>query len=157
MIATRQSLIGLASAFAAALTLATAEARPVKTGTLECQVAPGIGYVFVSRKEVSCRFSPQRGRPEYYRGVVSKLGIDIGVTRGGVIIWGVYEPTYHPGSLGGRYVGASAEATVVGGLGANLLVGGSDGAVALQPLSVQGQMGLNVAAGIGEVLLERVR
>ena len=89
--------------------------------------------------------------------MISKIGIDIGVTNGGVIIWGVYEPSHHPNVLGGRYVGASAEATIVGGLGANLLVGGSDGSVALQPLSVQGQMGLNIAAGVGELLLERVR
>lgn len=149
--------VGLASLAAGVGTFGQAQARPVKTGALECRVAPGIGFIFVSRKEVSCRFTSRRGRVEYYRGEISKLGIDIGVTGGGILVWGVYEPTHHPGSLGGHYAGASAEATVFAGLGANLLIGGSRDSVALQPLSVQGQMGLNISAGIGELVLYRVR
>ena len=55
--------------------------------------------------------------------------------------------------LTGTYTGASAEVSVAAGLGANVLVGGSNRTVALQPLSVQGQVGLDIAAGIGQLEL----
>src|ERR1700686_364912 len=90
-----------------------------------------------------------RSRIEYYTGTISKLGVDIGVTTGGVMVWLVFSPTNRPiGGLSGNYVGGSAEASVIAGLGANALVGGSNRSVALQPLSVQGQVGLNIAAGV---------
>jgi hypothetical protein len=40
---------------------------------------------------------------------------------------------------------------LLAGLGANVLVGGSSQTVALQPLSVQGQIGLDIAAGVGSL------
>ena len=57
------------------------------------------------------------------------------------------------GSLGGIYDGISAEATVGAGVGANVLVGGTAGSVHLQTVSVQGQLGLNVAAAGTSVTL----
>ncbi len=64
------------------------------------------------------------------------------------MVWAVYAPTNREvAALRGDYVGASGEATIGAGLGANVLVGGSNRTVALQPVSIQGQTGLNVAAG----------
>ena len=95
---------------------------------------------------------------EIKRGTLTKVGVDIGVTTGGVMVWGVYAPTSRPaGALAGSYGGATAEATVVAGLGANVLVGGSNRTIALQPLSLQGQAGLNVAAGVAGIELRWVR
>jgi hypothetical protein len=95
---------------------------------------------------------------EYYTGSISKLGIDIGVTAGGVMVWLVFAPTNRPtGALAGSYAGAAAEATIVAGIGANALLGGSNRTVALQPLSLQGQAGLNVAAGVAGLELRFVR
>ena len=98
------------------------------------------------------------GPIEYYTGTISKLGVDIGVTGGGIMVWLVFAPTNRPvGGLSGNYVGGSAEASVVAGLGANALVGGSNRSVALQPLSVSGQVGLNIAAGVAGLDLRYVR
>ena len=95
------------------------------------------------------------GHREHYTGSISKFGVDIGYTEGGVLVWGVFAPTsdMRKGALEGDYAGASAQATVGVGVGANVLVGGLDKSIALQPLSVEGSKGLNVAAGIGSIWL----
>jgi hypothetical protein len=131
----------------------------VQTGILTCDVSGGIGLIIGSQKSVNCIFAPsQPGRAEVYQGTISKLGVDIGVTTGGQMIWAVFSPTSAPyGGLAGNYVGAAAEATVAAGLGADVLVGGSNRSVALQPLSISGQTGLNVAAGVAELRLQPVR
>jgi hypothetical protein len=125
-------------------------AASVKIGVLTCRVAPGVGLVIASSKALACEFSPTGYRVEHYNGRISKLGVDIGFTTGGVIVWGVFAPHggYSHGALAGHYGGATAEATVAVGLGANALVGGSGRSIALQPFSVTGQTGLGVAAGI---------
>jgi hypothetical protein len=132
----------------------------VKVGTLTCEMSGGIGLIVASRKELSCRFSPsERGwRREAYVGSVTRLGVDVGATAGGRLIWAVYAPT-NAGryALAGGYGGASAEATVGAGVGANALVGGSNRTVTLQPLSVQGQAGLSVAAGVAGLELRPAR
>jgi Protein of unknown function (DUF992) len=133
------------------------DANGVKTGTLVCNVSGGIGYIIGSRKAVHCTFTSARGRHERYLGHITKLGLDIGATTGGQIIWGVFEPTDHHASLGGEYGGVTAQATFGAGLGANVLIGGSNNAVALQPFSVEGQTGLNLAAGVGALTLHRER
>ena len=134
-----------------------ADAAPhgVKVGTLTCNVASGWGFVFGSSKDLHCTFRGNRSHGEHYTGTVSKFGVDIGYTEGGVLVWGVVAPSSdtRPGALDGDYVGASASATVGVGLGANVLVGGFDKSFALQPLSVSGNQGLNVAAGVGAISL----
>jgi hypothetical protein len=104
-------------------------------------------------------FTPsQLGPREVYVGGISKFGLDIGATAGGEMVWAVYAPTTRRfGALAGNYSGATAEATVGAGLGTNVLVGGSNRTVALQPVSVQGQAGLNVAAGVAELTLRPAR
>ena len=74
------------------------------------------------------------------------------------MVWAVYAATSGgPAALAGTYAGASAEASVGAGLGANVLVGGSNRTIALQPLSVQGQTGVNLAVGVTGLTLNAVR
>ena len=124
-------------------------------GVLSCTVEGGIGLILGSSKDMKCTFDPADGsEPHHYSGSVGKLGLDIGVTNESYISWQVIASgKLEPGSLEGSYVGASAQATAGVGLGANVLVGGSDKSITLQPLSVQGQTGLNIAAGIGTMKL----
>jgi hypothetical protein len=154
-----QMLLGAAAVGALALS-APAQAAPhgVKVGTLTCHVASGWGFVFGSSKDLHCNFRPNGHKGEHYAGSISKFGVDIGYTDGGELIWGVFAPTsdMRPGALEGDYAGATASATVGVGLGANVLVGGLDKSIALQPISVEGNSGLNVAAGIGSISLKFV-
>lgn len=152
-------LMGAAALGAFALVApAQAAEHGVKVGTLTCHVASGWGFVFGSSKDLRCNFHPNGHRGEHYAGSISKFGVDIGYTDGGELIWGVFAPTsdVRPGALEGDYAGATASATVGVGVGANVLVGGLDKSIALQPLSVEGNSGLNVAAGIGSITLKYV-
>ena len=132
---------------------AQAQAR-VEVGVLTCTVRGGTGFIVGSTKDLSCRFN-RPGRDEFYHGTISKFGIDIGTTKQSSIAWAVLAPTAQlpPGSLSGNYGGVSAEATVGVGIGANALIGGSSKNIILQPLSVQAQQGLNIAAGIAALSL----
>ncbi|NLS06659.1 DUF992 domain-containing protein [Rhizobium sp. P32RR-XVIII] len=122
----------------------------VKIGLLTCDVGGGVGYVLGSAKEADCVFTSSIDNEfsDHYSGDIRKLGVDLGFTTRSRLIWAVFAPTagYHHGSLAGLYVGAAAEATIGAGVGANVLVGGTTGSIHLQPLSVTGQFGLNVAA-----------
>jgi hypothetical protein len=138
---------------------AVAQRGGTKVGTLTCDISAGIGVIIASKKDVTCMFTPsQPGPREVYVGAITKFGLDLGATTGGEMIWAVYAPTSKNfAALAGHYVGASAEATVGGGLGANVLLGGSNRTVTLQPVSVQGQTGLNVAAGVTGLTLQPAR
>ncbi len=147
-------------AAASALMAGTAAAQGrVQAGQLTCDISGGIGLIFGSQRTLNCSFAPSVPGPvEFYAGTLTKLGVDIGVTAGGVMVWVVYAPTSRPaGALSGSYGGATAEATVVAGVGANVLVGGSNRTVELQPVALQGQTGLNVAAGVAGIDLRWVR
>jgi hypothetical protein len=138
---------------------ASAQSR-VKIGTLDCSISGGVGMIIASQKAVSCRFSPSdRGRRrEAYVGTITRVGVDLGVTSGARLVWAVYAPTSQPRwALAGSYGGAGAEATVGAGVGANALLGGSNRTVVLQPLSFQGQSGVNVAAGVAGLELHPAR
>jgi hypothetical protein len=151
--------VAAASVLAAETAVAQRTGERVQAGTLTCDISGGIGFIIGSQKTLNCSFVPAvPGPPEFYAGVISKLGLDLGGTTGGVMVWAVYAPTSRgAGSLAGTYGGASAEATVGAGVGANILVGGSNRTIQLQPLSVQGQTGINVAAGVAEIELQWVR
>jgi hypothetical protein len=144
---------------AAGASFAQIPAEHVQSGTFTCDISGGIGFIIGSQKALNCSFVPMlHGPPEFYSGVSNKLGIDLGGTKGGVMVWAVYAPTMRAaGFVAGTYADASAEVTVGGGIGANILVGGSYRTVELQPLSVQEQTGINVAAGIAEIELHFVR
>jgi Protein of unknown function (DUF992) len=128
----------------------------VKVGMLTCGVEGGVGYIIGSSKSVDCVYQPiGGGKVEHYEGRIGKLGVDIGVTGQTTIAWAVFAPgKVKHGALEGSYNGASAEATVIGGLGANVLIGGFRKTVNLQPVSIQAQTGLNVAAGIASLHLD---
>src|SRR5476651_2127944 len=149
-------MLGAAVAVAGLTFAGGAIAAPhgVRVGDLTCNVASGWGFVFGSSKDLHCTYRGN-GHREHYTGSISKFGVDIGYTDGGVLVWGVFAPTsdMRKGALAGDYAGASAQATVGLGVGANALIGGLDKSVALQPLSVEGSKGLNVAAGIGSISL----
>jgi hypothetical protein len=128
----------------------------VRVGVLTCKVSGGAGFVFGSSKTMRCVFDPESGRGERYVGKIDKFGIDVGVTGDAVMTWAVVAPTskMRRGSLAGTYVGASAEATAGVGGGANVLVGGSNKTISLQPLSVQGQTGVNAALAVASLVLD---
>ena len=136
---------------------AAAQAR-IEAGVLTCTVRGGTGFIVGSTKELSCNFH-KPGRNERYSGTINKFGIDIGITQQSAIAWAVLAPTANipPGSLNGSYGGVSAEATVGLGVGANALIGGSNKSIILQPLSVQAQQGLNIAAGVASLQLRAGR
>lgn len=150
-------MMGAAALGALALaSSAQAAEHGVKVGELTCNVASGWGFVFGSSKDLRCVFRQNNRHAVHYSGSINKFGVDIGYTEGGVLIWGVVAPTsdVRPGALTGDYVGVSAGATAGVGVGANVLVGGFDKSFSLQPLSVSGNEGLNVAAGIGSITLK---
>jgi hypothetical protein len=129
-----------------------------RVGRLECVIHGGAGFVIGSSKRLRCDFKPSDPNMpiEPYYGVVNKFGLDVGVTGKSVMQWWVLAPTKvgsGPGALAGTYTGASAEATAGVGAGANVLVGGSHHSFTLQPISVQAQTGLNLAAGVTEFKL----
>ena len=152
-------LVGMGLALALPATAPPARAQGgVQVGTLTCDVSAGWGFVFGSSRSLRCTFSPRPGYAEHYAGTISKFGVDIGYLQGAVMIWGVIAPTTNmaPGSLAGTYAGVTGGATVGVGASAHVLVGGSNRSFTLQPLSIQGNTGLNVAAGVASMTLRYV-
>ena len=148
-----------ALAFTCALAGAPASAQNVQAGTLVCDVSGGVGLIITSQREMICNFTNSRGELEVYAGTIRRFGLDLGATAGGQMVWSVFAPSgpFARGALAGSYSGASSEATVVAGLGANVLLGGSNRSFALQPLSVQGQAGFNLAVGVADLQLQAAR
>jgi hypothetical protein len=151
-----RKVIGAVALALAVVSLEPAAAQRGRSGVLDCDVSGGFGWIIGSQKSVNCLFTPDQPGPpqEFYTGTITKFGLDIGATAAGRMVWGVYYETIAGrGALAGDYVGATGEATVAVGLGGNVLVGGSNRTVALQPLSVTGQAGLNLAVGVADLHL----
>lgn len=154
-------VLGLTFALLAALTSpGVAQVPPpppgLKVGTLGCTMSPTIGLIFGAIQTISCRFTPDGPyAPEAYVGTFGTLGIDIGVVAAGGLAWGVYNASSGPliHALAGTYVGASASAAAGLGVGVNVLFGGSNRSIALQPISVEGEAGINVEGGISTLEL----
>ena len=145
----------LAGFSAFTVTPGTAQER-VQTGALECLSNPTFGIVIGSVRTMNCVFKPAGGGFEqHYSGTRTRIGFDVGVQAGAAILWAVFAPTRQlsPGQLAGNYVGVSADAAAGLGVGANALVGGSNNTVTLQPLSVEGQVGINLALGVSGLSL----
>ena len=155
----KNSLIAALAATAVALAAVQAAnaQQSVKVGGLRCRVSSGLGLIITSTKEMGCTYISIGGFTERYYGTIRKFGLDIGQTNSGILAWDVLAPTSGPrrGALVGDYVGADASATVGVGVGANLLVGGFDRSITLQPLSVQAQTGLSLAAGVASLTLRQ--
>jgi hypothetical protein len=147
----------LIAAFGAASALISpaSAASGVAVGMLSCNVSSGWGFIFGSSRSLNCTLTGTNGVSENYTGNITKFGADIGYTQAGVIVWTVFAPqaNLQPGALTGGYAGGTASATIGVGLGANALIGGSGNTIALQPLSISGSTGLNVAAGIAAITL----
>jgi hypothetical protein len=151
----------------AALTLvalaspARTKAQPTWTqvGVLTCRVNPSIGFVIAGHQSMECNYQPAGPfPPQPYQGALNMVGLDVGVTAGGVLSWTVFAPTtgMPAGALTGEYVGASGDVGLGLGAGANVLLGGSGRTIALQPLSIQGSVAVNVALGVSMLKLRAV-
>lgn len=131
-----------------------------QSGMLSCKLNPSIGFVIFGHQSMECRFVPSiPGPPQFYEGALNTVGIDIGIVGTGGLAWGVLAPTagIPAGALAGTYVGASGDIAVGAGVGANVLVGGSNRSFALQPLSVEGSVALDVTLGLSALQLRWVR
>jgi Protein of unknown function (DUF992) len=156
-------MIGKACLAAAAVTVAVglsgqpaAAQTSVKAGVLTCDVASGWGFVFGSSRDLKCTFSDNSGSAEHYTGSIEKWGVDVGYHGGGVMAWAVLAPTTDvpKGALAGSYGGATAAVAAGVGASANVLVGGTSGkTLSLQPLSIEGMTGVNLALGIAQITL----
>lgn len=154
---TSTTVAALAAAMAAA---SPAHAAGVKVGTLTCDVEAGWGYVLGSQKDLNCVFkSATTDAVSRYTGDITKLGVDVGYTNAGVLIWTVVAPSkdMKPDALEGAYGGVTAGATAVVGGNLNVLVGGLDKSITLQPLSVEGNTGLSVTAAVGAMQLRHAK
>ena len=136
-------------------TLAHTQSTWTQAGTLTCRLNPSIGFVLFGHQSMECKFSPVSGQVQGYDGAINTIGIDLGATAGGGFAWAVFGPAsgIPLGALAGEYVGASADASLGLGAGANVLVGGSGRSITLQPLSLEGSVGLNVVGGLSQLKL----
>jgi hypothetical protein len=158
---TAKNLVGLASVAMIVLagsTPAFSQQQPpgVQVGMLTCNLAPSIGLIVAESQRMSCRFAPNGPYPpQNYNGVMNTVGLELGITAAGVMAWGVFAPSHGApmGTLAGEYVGASGDIALGVGVGANVLFGGSNRTIALQPLSVEGQAGVDVSLGVSGLTL----
>jgi hypothetical protein len=135
---------------------AAAQGNTVRQGVLTCRTSASVGLVIGSRQRLACQFRSETGKIQNYVGTIGRLGLDLGVTAGGVMTWVVLAstPTIHSGALAGEFIGASGDISVGVGVGANLLIGGTRKSVSLHPLSVEGQVGANLALGVARMKLQ---
>ncbi len=131
-----------------------------QVGTLSCKVDPNIGFIIVGHQPMQCVYNQAPGSlpqvpPQSYDGAINTIGLSIGISAGSVLGWAVFAPTtgVPAGALAGEYVGVSGDVGIGLGAGANVLVGGSNRTIALQPLSLQGSVALNVVAGLSSLKL----
>jgi len=122
----------------------------VQVGILECRGGASVGFIVGSVTNLGCVLRAEGMPEDRYIATIRKVGLDLGITQESALAWGVYAPVSRlgPGDLSGNYAGAQGSATLGVGVGGNVLVGGSANSIALQPLSVQGQVGISIAAGL---------
>lgn len=146
-------LAGLAATLLVASSAAAQAQQPmqrVQIGVLECRGGASIGFIVGSVTNLGCVLRADGLPEDRYVATVRKVGLDLGITQESALAWGVFAPVARlgPGDLAGNYVGVQGSATLGVGVGGNVLVGGSNNTIALQPLSLQGQVGLSIAAGL---------
>ena len=158
MLSNRKTLLAAAVLCAGLMPASAQRVGGTKVGVLTCRTSASLGLIVASHQRLRCTFRPDSGRPEHYVGHVNRLGIDLGIRAGGIMTWGVIAPTrgFHRGALAGRYVGASGSASLGVGLGANALIGGWRRSIALQPISIEGHAGVNLALGVAGLTLHAV-
>jgi hypothetical protein len=149
------SAVALAAAVAIPLGTTAANAASVQVGMLQCEMSPGISAVIGSSRDLDCIFKPTSSAPpEHYQGTLSKFGIDLGYVQGGKLAWAVYAPSrLMEGALQGSYGGTSANVALGFGGAVNVLGGGFEGSVALQPIALESTLGINLGATIASMKL----
>ena len=146
-------------ALAAMLTIPAGAQAPQwsQVGGLRCKVKPNIGFIIFGHQPMECHFTPSMPTQssEAYEGAINTVGLDVGITAGSVLGWAVFAPTtgFPAGSLAGEYVGASGDLGLGVGAGANVLIGGSGRTFALQPVSLQGSVAVNIVLGVSALKL----
>jgi hypothetical protein len=150
-------IIGFSAAALTAVIAGTAYAQSgVKVGTLSCDVSAGVGLFLFQKQGMLCTFKADAGGPpDNYTGQIAEYGVALGGVAAGHLIWGVIaaDSGVPKGALAGTFAGVGAQASAGVGVGANVLIGGTGRAFSLQPLSVEGQTGVNIAGGITTVTL----
>jgi Protein of unknown function (DUF992) len=138
---------------------AHAQASSIRQGMLTCRTSASLGLIVGSTQRLACQFRADSGWTQNYLGRINRVGLDIGITAGGVMAWAVLgsSSAIQPGVLTGRFVGASGDISLGVGAGANILIGGTAQSVSLQPLSLEGQVGVNLALGVAALTLTPVR
>jgi hypothetical protein len=152
----RNFLVVLALSIPVAPAFAQSGKPWAQVGMLTCKLNPSIGFVIAGHQSMECRYVPNTGnQPQAYQGALNMVGINIGISAGGILNWAVLAPTdgIPAGALAGEYVGASADAGFIVGVGTNVLIGGSNRTLALQPISVEGSVAANVALGVSALKL----
>jgi Protein of unknown function (DUF992) len=155
----RYAALALFIGLTLAATHAYSQGSSVRQGLLTCQTSASIGLVVGSRQRLRCQFKADNGWTQNYVGTIGRLGLDLGVTAGGIMTWAVLASTANipSGALAGEFVGASGDISVGVGVGANVLFGGTRKSISLQPLSLEGQVGANLALGVARMRLTPVR
>ena len=155
----RQRLVLAMFALLSAFSLPAAAQSPnwTQVGSLMCKVDPSVGFIIVGHQPMQCTYTQTlvSAPPQYYDGAINTVGLDLGVSAGSILGWGVFAPTsgIAPGALAGEYVGATGDLGLGVGAGANVLIGGSVRTFALQPLSLQGSLAVNVVLGVSSLKL----
>jgi hypothetical protein len=146
----RRIIVPVVAMLIASFAVAEAQQGLVRVGVLECRGGASIGFVVGSVTNLGCVLRVDNMPEDRYVATIRKVGLDLGITQETALAWAVYAPVAQlgPGDLSGDYAGAQGSATLGVGVGGNVLVGGSNNSIALQPLSLQGQVGINVAAGL---------
>ena len=149
------ALAGIALALSASLAATSAQQGKVQVGVLECRGGASVGFIVGSVTNLGCVLRADGQPDDFYVATIRKVGLDLGITQESALAWGVFAPVNRlgPGDLSGNYAGAQGSATLGVGVGGNVLVGGSNNSIALQPLSVQGQVGVAIAAGLESLAL----
>jgi Protein of unknown function (DUF992) len=150
----RSVFLGAMAASLLAAPFSSADAQQpitrVQVGVLECRGGASVGFIVGSVTHLGCVLRIEGVPEDRYIATIQKVGLDLGITQEAALAWGVFAPTAQlgPGDLAGNYAGAQGSASLGVGAGGNVLVGGSNNSIALQPLSLQGQVGINIAAGL---------
>ncbi|MGJ0505906.1 MAG: DUF992 domain-containing protein [Methylocystis sp.] len=133
-----------------------ASAQSAKVGTLVCHISGGVGMILMENQALDCVFTGRNGVTSHYIGRLTNVGVNIGISGSGQMVWGVLAATngVGPGALAGDYAGAQGSVAVGAGVGGAVLIGGSGKTISLQPISVSAGTGLNLSAGIGNISLQ---
>ncbi len=154
----RRFLLLASVVFATLIAPAHAQQSWTQAGVLTCRLDPSIGFIIAGHQSMECTFKQDVGPSQVYQGAINTIGLDVGVTAGGILAWTVFAQTRGTpaGALAGEYVGASGDIGLGVGVGANVLIGGSGRSIALQPLSVEGSVSVNVALGVSMLQLRAI-